>query len=149
MTSPSDTSRHGFLNFCMWTLWDFGQEKKDFSGIIAWVSVLAAGAAHMRTAHSAVYSFWSSHISKYEVCHFLQYFLYLKYSNCRALKLSSSCTLELKRFALEKLSNCSWINAIQGLRIARNTSGMRGWETWQSFRMQGVGWLGSIILSKW
>lgn len=72
-------------------------------------------------------------------------------------KVLESQSTQIKQFmhfgveetALEKLSNCSWINANQGLRIARNMSTDEGLRNLAEFQNAGVGWLGSIILSKW
>lgn len=70
-------------------LWNFSQETKGLWDVLAfftvgWSMQLALSVQLLKQSHK-------------QVCNFLQYFFYLKYSNHRALKLSSSCTLELKR----------------------------------------------------
>lgn len=70
-------------------LWNFIQEMKGLWGVLAFLTVgwsvqLTLSVQLLEQSHK-------------QVCNFPQYFFYLKYSNHRALKLSSSCTLELKR----------------------------------------------------
>lgn len=113
-------------------------------------SGVSAGSWGCTSACSSLcpYSCWSSHITKYEVCHFLQYFLYLKYSNHRILKLSSSCTLELKRLPWRNSPTVAelMLTRAWGLLEIWVDEGLRNLAEFQNAR---VGWLGSIILSKW
>lgn len=94
------------------------------------------------------YSCWSGDISKYEACRFLQYFLYLMYSNRRALQLTGSRTLELKRLPWRNSPAAAELKLTKawGLREIGVGEGLRNLAEFQNPR---VGWLGSIILSEW
>lgn len=92
VTTPPDPVHFGFHNSCTWTP-KFSQETEDLLGIFAfltagWSCTYACSSLHL-------HSYWSSHISQSVIS--CSIFFYLKYWNHRALKLSSSCTLELKR----------------------------------------------------